>query len=98
MIVLHAALCDDSILLWAESSEPRPPASRKRPPPAWFDAPAPDLLSTLRELGAGVSETTQAIAWLPSAAKRAIPSEAVIGDQPPAEQLAPWRVTAARLS
>src|SRR5258706_6429078 len=107
MIVLHAAFCEGSLLFWAESSNDRKiarGARGKRPPIAWFDAGSSTLLATLAELGVHVDNkraTRPAIAWLPSAENRAIPSAALIGDDaPPADSagLTPWTVITAPLT
>ena len=107
MIVLHAAICEDALAVWAESSEARTRAARgrrKNPPQPEWDAEAASLLAIAAEAGVpiagGKRATCDAVAWLPSRNGAPIPSEALLDDETAsadAGRLAPWTVTAVRL-
>ena len=102
MIVLHAAFCEDSLLLWAESSLDERPKTRVRrndAPAAPFDAGPSALLAAAAEVGIPLASTKrptqEVIAWLPSHPKGPISSTTLSDDLPAA--LAPWVVTALAL-
>src|SRR5215470_1861608 len=109
MIILHAGLEGDRLLLWGEApAAPLAPAGRKTKAdpggPLPYDAGAAHLAATLitvlpgRALPGGGGEPPYV--WLPTADGRPAPSSGLIaeplnpGSTP---ELAPWKVTALRL-
>jgi hypothetical protein len=103
MIVLHAAFCDSSLLLWGESSEESSLASRRRrkdPLAAYFDAGPARLAAIAAELGIELKvrtrATREAVAWLPSTKNQPVPSGTLITDEPLSAdscRLEPWIIT-----
>src|SRR5205807_2338762 len=112
MIILHAAFCEASLLLWGESSDEAKVVSRKRrsaTPVAHFDLGAAGLRTLALELGivsaakskgkakSHASGAQEAVAWLPSTEQQPVPS---MTDDPPAEDsccVAPCIINALQL-
>src|SRR5262245_44132078 len=104
MLVLHAALRDDGLEVWAEgpAAEPSPSPSRprgrarRRAASSPYDAGEAVLAAALT--GAGVPaapEPRAAVAWLPTVEGAPVASSALIAEPPPAgaaPALAPWTV------
>ncbi len=114
MIILHAALVEQDFCVWAETSAVSSPAPRRRrgrvaaaggAPDFLFDGGADSLETTLKErfpqLSIHKNKAAKLAAWLPTAGGQPIASNPIIA-QPPAPDaapaLAPWMVTAFRLS
>ncbi|MDQ2900425.1 MAG: hypothetical protein M3Y07_11600, partial [Acidobacteriota bacterium] len=79
MILLHAAFCDRTLLLWGETSEKRglrvAIGAAPAPLAAAVSTIAPDLKFAPRA-------ARKAVAWLPTMENRPIPSSGLIADQP----------------
>lgn len=93
MLVLHAGLCEGRLFLWAETSEPDPTLSARRPgrkPKVPKPTPHP-LAAEWEVVGRAVTgvlgrnpgrppvEPLRALAWLPTGAGRPAPSSALVG-------------------
>jgi superfamily II DNA or RNA helicase len=114
MIVLHAGLDRDGLLLWGEApletgdavARPRRErragrARRTAPPPLPYDAGRERLAASLEAVGLSPeAEVESVVAWLPTAGGDAIASSGLVA--PPPERgrpvLEPWTVTALRPS
>ncbi|MGI8990315.1 MAG: hypothetical protein ACR2I2_12155, partial [Bryobacteraceae bacterium] len=90
MIVLHAAFCDRTLLLWGETSEKRglrtAIGAARNPLAAAVSTIAPELNFPPRA-------AREAVAWLPTMENRPIPSSGLIADQPvsaASAYIAPW--------
>jgi len=108
MIILHGALLDRDLFLWAEAPEGANPASREDSPSAKsnpelrdypFCADFDALARSIRSLPIGFRPTRRRLQsttiWLPTQGKRPHPSSELIGETPNGRgklQLAPWRV------
>jgi len=109
MVILHAGHFHGRLILWGEKpAEPgvRVPVRRGRPPkiprplPSPYDAGAPLLAETLRDVGAGVklaaSRAERTVVWLPTVDRRPAACDALVAEPPDpdaAVTLAPWDVT-----
>ena len=114
MIVLHASLAKNGLLLWAESANQRhakagPSKSRKAKVQSLerlpYDAGAEALLSTLATLGVWVGKRNErfrtAVVWLPTRGGEPIASSPLIAEWTFSKAevaLAAWNVTVAELS
>ena len=105
-LFLHGAFDGDRFLLWGEvppqrAHPVRKPRGRKPkippPPSSPFDPGTETLREALAAVGGGIGDTVaaKAVLWLPSAAKRPLPSSPLI-EEPSATDaatVAPWTVT-----
>jgi len=111
MLLLHASLEGEALLVWAETSTPpRPPPRRPgrrprvpKPDRHPFAAEAEELGRALASAGVpgGRGESGEWIAWLPGAGGAPAASSRLIAEPPEpgaALALAPWTVPACRLS
>ncbi len=108
MLVLHAALFDDRLNLWAESSEPLSPAKPRRtrrkrgepPQPARLDhgASPEDLQRALEAAGLDhEGAAIEMVAWLPTRRRKPVPSSGMIAPIPSGagkSRIEPWTVNA----
>lgn len=88
MIVLHAGLLNDEIVVWGETDIRR----RTRKLASWFDA-GPKQLAESTNISQPAGE---AVAWLPTVENQPLPSSPLISSDPIATGepvLKPWRVT-----
>ena len=104
MLILHAGIAENGLLLWGEAPPPEGAAARHgeaAPNQASpYDAGAERLRAALRQMNQ--PEPTggrpgAAVVWLPTAGGRPLPSSPVVSPPPPARAritLSPWRVTA----
>ena len=113
MLILHAGLEIDTLLLWAETPiETAAPASKQKgrksqtpiAKPFIYNPVSEDLLEALIEALPGIridrAETTEAIAWLPTIDGQPIASSPLIAeptDTTATLSLSPWQITALRL-
>ena len=105
MVLLHAAYYQGSLWLWGERGDPPLAKRRGRPPQKTAAAASPleagkaGLGEALVTLDLGPAALGPLTVWLPSVAGRPLPSSPLIAEAPPApaEELAPWRVTGARV-
>jgi len=93
LLVLHGAPSDRGLILWAETSDPPPPpplpkrARKVELPPPLAAGAAIEALPKLP------GERGSAIAWLPSAGGKPLPSTPLLGDGAAAKpRIAPWTV------
>src|SRR5688572_17701128 len=106
MLILHAALVDGALAVWAEASleiarVDLPPRGRKRkvaevPPPPPAGATSEQLLAALKDAGVEPSTKRTLIAWLPAAYGRPVASSPLVGELADAKAatIAPWSVDA----
>src|SRR5262245_10230002 len=106
MIVVHAALGMDGLVVWGErprAIEGEPQGDRRRPAGATgpaltpYDAGASPLLDALRAAGLSARLTAEtAVAWLPTLRDTPVASSGLIAEPPAAQAvpaLRPWTVT-----
>ncbi|MFQ5808372.1 MAG: DEAD/DEAH box helicase [Armatimonadota bacterium] len=109
MVILHSGYFEGRLILWGEKpAEPgvRVPVPRGRPPkiprplPSPYDAGAPLLAETLRDVGAGLkldpSQAERTVVWLPTVERRPAACDALVAEQADPHApvtLAPWEVT-----
>ncbi|MDP3936541.1 MAG: ATP-dependent helicase, partial [Deltaproteobacteria bacterium] len=111
MIVLHAGYLAERLLLWGEmprEADPRPArrgGRRASLPPLPYDADLDALSAAMKKAGLGFSATGRnasgAVAWLPTAGNEAVASSPLVAEPPKARStitIAPWKITACRLS
>lgn len=114
MIVLHAGVGENQLLLWAEKprgGESVPPRQPGRKPnaagadPLPYDAGAEGLSAALLEAQVGLTIGKRrfevGIVWLPTVGKMPVASSPLIAEPPGSrakKSLAPWAVTAVRLT
>ncbi len=108
MIILHSALLDSGLFLWAEAPVGPEPAERQNGAAARSASDVPDypfsadfdsLARTIRNLPVGFRPTRRrlqgATAWLPTQGKQPHSSSELIGQAPNGRgklRIAPWRV------
>jgi len=114
MIVLHAGVDEDQLLLWGEkpieegnrtSGSSRKGAQRPQVERLAYDAGRDALLAALAQAGLtfklGKKRLASRIVWLPTAGRTPVPSSPLIAEPPssPAgHTIAPWAVTVLRLT
>src|SRR5262245_13633988 len=114
MIVLHAAYINDHLLLWGETSDvlstsPSDRRGRKAPDnrtaPFFYGATTPALVEALAQAACEVTvdadDAEALVAWLPTVNGQALASSPLVAELPESEAavtLAPWTVTALRLT
>ena len=110
MLILHAAFCEDRLLVWGEipaaADLPRRRGSKKKlkvakPPLFFYDAGQENLSAALEEAGLGHGlrgiADQDAVAWLPTHKNRPLASSPLIAESsasPEPFELSPWQVTA----
>ncbi len=113
MIILHAGLEDDRLLLWGESpaDDQTPAAPRRRQPkvprprPFPFDPGSGRLAAAIADALPGMGKpplgTEQRFLWLPTVKDRPVPSSVLVAKPPEPDAtavLAPWSVAILGLS
>ena len=106
MIILHGGELDGSLVIWAETPEPKRPRGRKPRPDAGsrypFGTDAGVLEGVLGSLGLRPRATYAANVWLPTRANGSpIPSSGMIDgylSRPASAKRVPWAVDVAELS
>ena len=109
MVILHAGYLGGQLILWGEKpAEPgvRVAIRRGRPPkiprplPSPYDAGAPLLAETLRDVGSRLeldpSRAEPTVVWLPTVARCPAACDALVAEHPDPDApvtLAPWEVT-----
>lgn len=104
MLLLQAVVTKRQCLLWAERTtlptDAIPRRSKGRPPAHPFAATPDELASVLGPLIPGAAEATKsdaATVWLPSVARRPVPSSPLLGDPPDGQpEVLAWTVPACR--
>src|SRR5262249_27930583 len=107
MIVVHGSADEGQLLLWGETPaavEARRGRKPKGARPLPYDAGAESLSAALADALPNVlrgADREQVFLWLPTLKDQPVPSSPLIGEPPAAKtkpSLAPWGVTAFRLS
>lgn len=104
MLLLQAVVTNHQCVLWAERTilptDATPSRSKGRPPAHPFAAAPDELSSVLGALIPGTPEhikTDTITVWLPTAARRPVPSSPLLGDSPDGDpEVLAWTVPACR--